>query len=101
MTKEQVQALRDAGVSESAIIDRILQETADAVAPDPEPSEAPESPAAAPAAAPADRTDEILAAINKLTGAIQIRNQHGGRDEAASQSVDDILASVLTPVKKK
>ena len=34
MTKEQVQMLRDAGISENAIIDRIIAETSAAVSPE-------------------------------------------------------------------
>lgn len=108
MTKEQVQALRDAGIAESAIIDRILADTAtaaddqSAAQPVPEVQQEPEAqpekkPEPAKNDQPADRTDEILAAINKLTGAIQIRNQHGGRPGAQPESVDDILASILKP----
>ena len=108
MTKEQVQALRDAGIAENAIIDRILAETATAAddqsaaqaVPEvqPEPEAQPEQKAApAPEPKPADRTDEILAAITKLTGALQIQNQHRGRPGAQPESVDDILASVLKP----
>ena len=89
LTKEQVQALRDAGISESAIIDRILADPSPA---DPKPADPkPLDPK------PVDRTDDILAAINKLTGARQLSNQHRGREGSAPESVDDILASVLMP----
>lgn len=104
LSKEQVQALRDAGISESAIIDRILADPAPA---DPKPADpAPADPKPAdPKPAdpkpldpkPVDRTDDILAAINKLTGALQLSNQHRGREGSAPESVDDILASVLMP----
>ena len=96
LTKEQVQALRDAGISESAIIDRILTDPAPA---DPKPADP--KPADPKPAQPVDRTDDILAAINKLTGALQLSNQQTGRAGAASESVDDILASVLAPPKSK
>lgn len=97
MTKEQVQTLRDAGVNESAIIDRILQDMQAPSEPEETPAPAPDP---EPAPAPKDRTDEILARLDKLTGVIQKSNQHGGRNEASGQSVDDILASVLTPAGK-
>lgn len=96
ITKEQVQALRDAGISENAIIDRILADPAPA---DPKPADP--KPADPKPAQPVDRTDDILAAINKLTGALQLSNQQAGRAGAASESVDDILASVLAPPKSK
>ena len=110
LSKDQVQALRDAGISESAIIDRILADPAPA---DPKPADpAPADPKPVPAdpkptpadpkpAQPVDRTDDILAAINKLTGALQLSNQQTGREGGAPESVDDILASVLAPPKSK
>lgn len=109
ITKEQVQALRDAGIAENAIIDRILSDPAPAAPADPKPADhkpadpAPADPAPADPkpAQPVDRTDDILAAINKLTGALQLSNQQTGRAGAASESVDDILASVLAPPKSK
>lgn len=106
ITKEQVQALRDAGISENAIIDRILADPApaDPAPADPKPADpAPADPAPADPkpAQPVDRTDDILAAINRLTGALQLSNQQTGRAGAASESVDDILASVLAPPKSK
>ena len=94
ITKEQVQALRDAGIAENAIIDRILADPAPAAPADAKPAD-PKP------AQPVDRTDDILAAINRLTGALQLSNQQAGRAGAASESVDDILASVLAPPKSK
>ena len=105
MTKEQVELLRTAGISEAAIIDRLLQEQTaapePAPAPEPEPAPAPEpeAPKAEQPDAQSGKLDAILQAVNNLTGAIQLQNQHTGR-EASSQSVDDILASVLTPKPK-
>lgn len=101
LTKEQVQALRDAGISESAIIDRILTDPAPADPKPADPKPADPKPADPKPAQPVDRTDDILAAINKLTGALQLSNQQTGRAGAASESVDDILASVLAPPKSK
>ena len=109
LTKEQVQALRDAGISESAIIDRILAgpSPADPKPADPKPADPkPADPKPADPKLtdpkpldpkPVDRTDDILAAINNLTGALQLSNQHRGREGSAPESVDDILASVLMP----
>lgn len=111
MTKEQVQLLRDAGISETAIIDRILQETAEAVSPDgfgqrqqPEPEPAPEpakqpaapaKPEAVPDPQPA-REDKILAAIEKLTGAIYNRNVlSSGMEDVPAESAADIIGKAL------
>ncbi len=109
MTKEQVQALRDAGISEQAIIDRILGETAGAERhAEPEKHAAEHEKQAAEAAQPAaqannqpDKADAILAAIDRLTGAIQAGNMRTGRDAQQAQSVEDIMASVLMPAKGK
>lgn len=103
MTKEQVNALRNAGISESAIIDRILAEdtnnTPEAV-PEAENGANNEPEAAKPAIVPDDKADAILAAIDRLTGAIRTSNLRTGRDTPNEASVDDILASIVTPVKK-
>lgn len=111
LSKEQVQALRAAGISESAIIDRILTDpaSADPKPTDPKPADpkpadpkpADPKPADPKPAQPVDRTDDILAAINQLTGALQLSNQHRGREGSAPESVDDILASVLMPKDSK
>ena len=101
MTKEQVQLLRDAGISETAIIDRILADTAEAVPPEApaEPAE-PENPVAAlpQPDSPSDplqsvpREDKVLAAIEKLTGAIFAQNARSiGRETDDSNSVEKIL----------
>lgn len=116
MTKEQVQMLRDAGISETAIIDRILQETSDAVSPDgfgkrqpqpePEPTPEPEKqpaepvkpdpvPDPVPDPQPA-REDKILAAIEKLTGAIYNRNVlSSGIEDVPAESAADIIGTAL------
>ena len=108
MTKDQVQLLRDAGISETAIIDRILQET-NAESPDgfgtetqpkpePEPTPEPEKqPAQAPAAEPAPmREDRILAAIEKLTGAIYNTNVlSSGIDDVPQETAADIIGKAL------
>ena len=100
MTKEQVQALRDAGISEQAIIDRILGEPAGAERPaEPEKQAAEAAQPAVQANNQPDKADAILAAIDRLTGAIQAGNMRTGRDTQQEQSVEDIMASVLMPAK--
>lgn len=100
MTREQVQALRDAGISEQAIIDRILGEPEGKDSPSEaekvalEPSKPVEQ-----ANIPTDKSDAILEAIERLTGAIQTANMRTGRDTVQEQSVEDIMASVLMPSK--
>lgn len=110
MTKEQVEALRSAGISESAIIDRILEESAgpgpenpdtgkDKPEPEkqPEPEKKPEpekEPETQPAA-PADRTDEVIAAIQKLTGAVLGHNVNGTGTDILGESGDDIIGKLL------
>lgn len=102
--KELIKGLKDLGLSDSAILAVLSEQTtteASAPAADPEPKapapEAvpePETPAAAPAA-PDPREDKILSAIEKLTGAIFASNARStGRDTPAQESVDDILAKI-------
>lgn len=120
MTKEQVQLLRDAGISETAIIDRILQETAAGGSPDgfalrqqqpePEPAPEPEKQPAEPARKAAEparkadpvpdpqpaREDKILAAIEKLTGAIYNRNVlSSGMEDVPAETAADIIGKAL------
>ena len=106
MTKEQVEALRSAGISESAIIDRILAESAGPgpEKPDtgkkteaepekkkPEPEKKPETQPAA----PADRTDEVIAAIQKLTGVVLGHNVNGSGTDTLGETGDDIIGKLL------
>lgn len=107
MTKEQVQLLRDAGISETAIIDRILQETAGSpdgfgketqTEPEPAPAPIPETPAPEPAPAAPEpmREDRILAAIEKLTGAIYNKNVLGsGMEDVPKETAADIIGKAL------
>ena len=112
MTKEQVEALRSAGISESAIIDRILAESAgpgpenpDAgkkkpeaepeKKPEPEKQPEPEKKPETQPAAPADRTDEVIAAIQKLTGAVLGHNVNGTGTDTLGESGDDIIGKLL------
>lgn len=110
MTREQVDALRQAGIPDKTIIDLIISETSAALAPDPEPAPAPADPepeAPAPAApaepeepqaepeAPA-REDKILAAIERLTGAIYNQNVlYSGREDTPKESAADIIGKAL------
>lgn len=107
MTKEQVEALRSAGISESAIIDRILAESAGPgpenpdtgkkteaepeKKPEPEPEKKPETQPAA----PEDRTDEVIAAIQKLTGAVLGHNVNGTGTDELGETGDDIIGKLL------
>ena len=108
MTKEQVQLLRDAGISETAIIDRILQETnagspdgfgkETQTEPEPAPAPIPETPAPEPAPAAPEplREDRILAAIEKLTGAIYNKNVLGsGMEDVPKETAADIIGKAL------
>lgn len=97
MTREQVEALRNAGIPDKTIIDLIISETSAALAPDPEPAPAPADPepeAPKPETAPEDpaKEDRILAAIEKLTGAIFAQNGRTlGRETEQENSVENIL----------
>lgn len=111
--KELIAGLRNLGLSDSAIIAVLSEQTtaapAPAAAPEPKaqapaapepkapaPAAAPEPAAPAPAApAPDPREDKILAAIEKLTGAIFAQNAKSTGRETPAETVDDILAGAL------
>ena len=110
MTREQVDALRQAGIPDKTIIDLIISETSEALAPNtaPEPAPAdPEPEAPAPAEIPAEpatpqaepdtaKEDKILAAIEKLTGAIYNSNVlYSGREDTPIESAADIIGKAL------
>lgn len=110
MTREQVDALRQAGIPDKTIIDLIISETSAALAPDPAPTPAPadpepEAPAQAEPAEPETpqaepeapaREDKILAAIEKLTGAIYNQNVlYSGREDTPKESAADIIGKAL------
>lgn len=114
MTKEQVEALKAAGISESAIIDRILAETAPGPEkPDTEEKKAADGKETKPAQDPAPETkpeqekktepekkagseDKILAAIEKLTGAVLTHNINSiGREDSVPDDADKIIGALL------
>lgn len=103
--KELIAGLKDLGLSDSAILAVLSEQTttaapaapaaveAPAPAADPEPAPAPAPAPEAPAAAPDPREDKILAAIEKLTGAIFAQNATQTGRATPSETVDDILGS--------
>lgn len=100
-TREQLKLLKAAGV-EDAVLIRLLfdDQEAEEVPADPAPEPDPE-PAPAPAAAGVETgADKILAAIERLTGAVQasnMRSMDGG--QPVRETADDILASLIAPKK--
>lgn len=109
--KELINGMKALGLSDSAILAVLSEQNpaapaapaaVDAPAPEAAPEPEPE-PAAAPAApAPEPREDRILAAIEKLTGAIFAQNAKSTGRETPAETVDDILAGALrgTPPRK-
>ena len=101
-TREQLKALKAAGV-EDAVIVRLMFEDQEAeeVPADPEPAAPDPETAPAPAAAGVETgADKILAAIERLTGAVQasnMRSMDGGGP--VKETADDILASLIAPKK--
>lgn len=112
MTKEQVKMLRDAGISEEAIINRILSEPG-TEKPDAEEKKPADEKETKPAQDPAPETkpeqekktepekkpeteDRILKAIEKLTGAVLSKNINTiGRDDTPEESADDVLGALF------
>lgn len=99
-TREQLKLLKAAGV-EDAVLIRLLfdDQEAEEIPADPAPVPAKE-PAPAPAAQIETGADKILAAIERLTGAVQssnMRSMDGG--QPVRETADDILASLIAPKK--
>ena len=100
MTKEQVNALRAAGIQDKMIVDLIISETAEAVTPNPEPEKKQPEPEKKqepePEKTPEPQTDKILAAIEKLTGAVLAHKVAGtGRDDQPEKSPEIIKGELL------
>ena len=94
-----IQQLKDAGVGSDIILNLILQQPEEAT---PEP--VPEAPQPAPEPEPAPPTapanDPVLQKIDQLIGVIQASNIiRSGREAQPAESVDDILAAMISPQK--
>lgn len=99
MDKKLIGKMQKAGVSADVILALMLDEeeqTPPAEAEQTPPAEAEQTPPAESKAAAPAGNDAILAAISKLTGAIQASNIINSRQNGPKpQSVDEILAGVL------
>lgn len=104
--KGMIKKLSSAGVDPAVIINLLLDEDEpeQAAGVRAEPAEAPAEPApqvTQPEPEPR-KDDAILAAIERLTGAVQaanIRNMSAG-DPSQAETADSILASLIAPAKK-
>lgn len=108
--KKLIEKLSKAGVDPAVIVSMLLdddepEQEAPAAAEDPAPAPSPEPAPAKPVETPQPAgvtNDAILAAIEKLTGAIHangIRSASAG-DPAAAETTDEILAKMLRPERK-
>lgn len=102
--KSLVKKLSSAGVDPAVIINLLLDEdepeqAAEVRAPAEPETKVPEEPA--PAAEPEPRKDDaILAAIEKLTGAIHASNiRRSSAGDPAVETADDVLAAMIRPNK--
>ena len=105
MERKVIEKLRTAGVDPAVILDLILDDQDQShAAPEqvtPEPAAAPD-PEPAPAAPGAPATDPILSKLDQLIGTIQASNiLRDGRGSAQTETVDDILAKMITPGNKE
>lgn len=103
---EIIKKLNAAGVDPAVLLNIILEDDGKKAEEQPAPEQP--KPEAAPAPAPepekpapaADTGDKILAAIERLTGAVQASNiMNFSAGDPKGESVDDILAEMLTPKK--
>lgn len=104
MEKELIQKLQKAGVASDVILALILDDEQPAPEAQTQNQPAAEQPAEQPEqqAAPetgGTATDPILAAINKLTGAIQASNiiNSGAAGRPQAVTVDDVMAKIIQP----
>ena len=90
--KKTLAFLKDKGVSPEILLDLVLE---DPPASDEDPATEDPAPEVTPAPQPEGK-DPVLAAIEKLTGAVQLMNVRGLSMEVPKQeSTDDILAAAL------
>lgn len=100
MDKELIKKLSKAGVASDVILALMLDEDETPEpkaepAPQPEPEKKPEQPAAV-------GNDAILAAIEKLTGAVQAANiRNMGGSTPKPETADDVLAQIINPTGKE
>lgn len=98
-TQELIKGLKDLGLSDSAILAVLSAESeteAAAAAPAPaDPAPEPEITNEPEPAQAEPREDKILAAIEKLTGAIFAQNARQTGRTTPAETVDDILAGAL------
>ena len=108
--KKLIEKLSKAGVDPAVIVSMLLdddetEQESPAAAADPAPAPSPEPAPAKPVETPQPAgvtNDAILAAIEKLTGAIHanaLRSASAG-DPAAAETTDEILAKMLRPERK-
>lgn len=106
--KKLIEKLSKAGVDPAVIVSMLLdddeteQEKPEQI-PDPEPAPSqPEPEKASAETKPQPGGDAILAAIERLTGAVQAANMRyaSAGDPAAAETADTILASLIAPPKK-
>ena len=95
-----IQQLKDAGVGSDIILNLILQQPDEATPPEPVPEAPQPAPKPEPAPPTAPASDPVLQKIDQLIGVIQASNIiRTGREAAPPESVDDILAAMITPQK--
>ena len=107
LTNKDIQKLKDKGVDPSVILDLLLEEEEDpGKAPETpnneKPEKAPETPKnEKPEKAPVQKNDvqdQILKAIEKLTGAVQTSNLlNAGSDGPDVDTTEAALASIINP----
>ena len=97
LDKKTLAYLKEKGVSAEILIGMLLEDDPQPAGGDPEPEAPAPEVQPAPAAPENPQADPVLAAIEKLTGAVQAMNIRGrSMDLPRAESADDILASVLS-----
>lgn len=103
LEKDLMLKLQQAGVSADVILALIMDEGTPAAetpaAETPAGTPDPETPAAQPEQNQTPQTDAVLAAIEKLTGAIQASNiiNAGAAGRPQTVTVDDVMAKLIQP----
>ena len=106
MDAKMIQKLKEKGVAPDVILDLILEDIPDQATPEQvptgptEPAENKEEPAPAPAAPEPVKKDPVMDRLDKLIGLVQRNNiLRDGRGSEPTETVDDILAAMITPAK--